>query len=69
MEIAFSQEIYFSNEDRIPINDVAKSLLALEIVSRNSPILNGEHAKPGEANVIFNKTVEIILVFHHLTGC
>ena len=28
-----------------------------------------EHGKPGKANVIFNKTVEIILVFHHLTGC
>jgi len=27
-----------------------------------------EHAKPGEAMLIFNKTVEIILVFHHLTG-
>ena len=37
-----------------------KKQLALSVV--------GEHVKPGEAMLIFNKTVEIILVFHHLTG-
>lgn len=38
MEVTFSQEIYFSNKKKLPIGDVAKSLLALESVSRNSPI-------------------------------
>lgn len=39
MEIAFSQDIYYSNTKKIPIAELANSLLALEKVSALTPIL------------------------------
>jgi hypothetical protein len=37
MEISFIQNIYYSNKEKIPISEVAKSLLALEELSRVAP--------------------------------
>lgn len=37
MEIAVSQQIYYSNKELVPIKEVAESLLALEAVIRHSP--------------------------------
>ncbi|MEJ1397746.1 MAG: hypothetical protein RPU52_09505, partial [Candidatus Sedimenticola sp. (ex Thyasira tokunagai)] len=37
MELSITQDIYYSNKEKIPLSEVARSLLALEEVSRIAP--------------------------------
>lgn len=68
MEVTVHQQIYYSNKERVPIKDVAESLLALESIIRQSPDIL-EEMLPGtriEAVEVFIEELKSDSILEHL---